>query len=219
MVEFWRAGGSGSTTSMEAARRIEADGWDGQMFMDSQSLSADPYVQMGAWAIATERLKLSTGVTNPFTRHLAVTAASAFAGVRPLSGGRAVLGLGRGIRRSPILGVDRSASPCSSAAIHDLQALLCDGEEIAFRRVRREAGADAPSLDTMSLGARARGHGAAMAPRRAAEGSARRGGHGPEGHRDVRAGGRTRHVQRRRHGRARGLGARAGARRPRAARA
>lgn len=46
------------------------------MFMDSQSLSADPHVVMGAWAMATERLKLSPGVTNPLTRHLAVTAAS-----------------------------------------------------------------------------------------------------------------------------------------------
>jgi alkanesulfonate monooxygenase SsuD/methylene tetrahydromethanopterin reductase-like flavin-dependent oxidoreductase (luciferase family) len=35
------------------------------MFMDSQSLCADPYVRMGVWAAATERLKLSTGVTNP----------------------------------------------------------------------------------------------------------------------------------------------------------
>ena len=39
------------------------------MFMDSQSLCADPYVMMGAWAVATERLELSTGVTNPLTRH------------------------------------------------------------------------------------------------------------------------------------------------------
>ena len=85
MVEFWRAGGSESATTMEAARKIEADGWDGQMFMDSQCLTADPYVRMGVWAAATERLKLSTGVTNPLTRHPAVTAAAA-ATVQSISG-------------------------------------------------------------------------------------------------------------------------------------
>src|SRR5579862_4614563 len=95
MVAFWRAGGSMSGTSAEAARKIEAEGWDGQMFMDSQSLSADPYVMMGAWAVATERLKLSTGVTNPLTRHPVVTAAAA-ASLQALSHGRAVLGIGRG---------------------------------------------------------------------------------------------------------------------------
>src|SRR4051794_10413934 len=94
MLELWRAGGPNSSASAAVARAVEAEGWDGQMFMDSQSLSADPWVQMGAWAIATERLKLATGVTNPFTRHLAVTAACA-ASVQAISGGRAVLGLGR----------------------------------------------------------------------------------------------------------------------------
>jgi hypothetical protein len=43
MIEFWRAGGVESSMSVEAARACEAEGWDGQMFMDSQSLSADPY--------------------------------------------------------------------------------------------------------------------------------------------------------------------------------
>jgi len=40
MVEFWRAGGPGALNPIELARAVEADGWDGQMFMDSQCLSA-----------------------------------------------------------------------------------------------------------------------------------------------------------------------------------
>ena len=95
MLEIWRAGGAESSTSPDAARRVEDAGWDGQMFMDSQSLCADPLVRMGAWATATTRLKLSTGVTNPLTRHPAVIAAS-IATVQSMSGGRAVLGIGRG---------------------------------------------------------------------------------------------------------------------------
>ena len=39
MIEFWRSGAAESTTSVQDARRVEAEGWDGQMFMDSQSLS------------------------------------------------------------------------------------------------------------------------------------------------------------------------------------
>mgnify|MGYP006315511779 CR=1 FL=1 len=57
MLEIWRAGGSNTGATPEEARRVEAEGWDGQMFMCSQNLSADPYVQMGVWASATERLK------------------------------------------------------------------------------------------------------------------------------------------------------------------
>jgi 5,10-methylenetetrahydromethanopterin reductase len=56
MIEFWRAGGVESSMSVEAARACEAEGWDGQMFMDSQSLSADPYVLMGAWARIVRKL-------------------------------------------------------------------------------------------------------------------------------------------------------------------
>ena len=47
MLEIWRAGGSNTGASPELARSIEAEGWDGQMFMCSQNLSADPWVQMG----------------------------------------------------------------------------------------------------------------------------------------------------------------------------
>ncbi|MGB8366225.1 MAG: LLM class flavin-dependent oxidoreductase [Rhizomicrobium sp.] len=150
MVEFWRAGGSGSTTSMEAARRIEAEGWDGQMFMDSQSLGCDPYVMMGVWAAATERLKLSTGVTNPLTRHPVVTAACA-ATLQSISGGRAVLGIGRGDSALAYLGYAPASLPVFRRTLHDLQTLLCGGE-VDFGA--HESVADAPSVETMSLGGR-----------------------------------------------------------------
>ena len=150
MVEFWRAGGSERTTSIEAARRIEAEGWDGQMFMDSQSLAADPCVMMGAWAVATERLKLSTGVTNPLTRHPAVIATAA-ATVQSISGGRAVLGIGRGDSALAYLGHAPASLASFRQALYDLQTLLSGGE-VAFGS--DGAIADAPSIDTMSLGGR-----------------------------------------------------------------
>jgi 5,10-methylenetetrahydromethanopterin reductase len=150
MVEFWRAGGSESATTMEAARKIEADGWDGQMFMDSQCLSADPYVRMGVWAAATERLKLSTGVTNPLTRHPAVTAAAA-ATVQSISGGRAVLGIGRGDSALAYLGHAPAGLASFRRVLIDLQTLLSGGE-VAFDT--HDSRVEAAAIDTLSLGGR-----------------------------------------------------------------
>ena len=55
----------------------------------------DTYVNVTAAALATSRIKIGPGVTNPFTRHPAVTA-RAIATIDELSGGRAILGVGAG---------------------------------------------------------------------------------------------------------------------------
>ena len=130
MTEFWRAGGSSNSTSVEMAETVEAEGWDGQVFMDSQSLGADPYVLMGAWAMATERLKLATGVTNPLSRHVAVTAGAAVT-LQQISRGRAVLGIGRGDSALAYLGHGPVSLATFRRALSDLQTLLTGGE-IAF---------------------------------------------------------------------------------------
>ena len=77
------------------AQRFEAAGWDGLYMADTQNLAADVYVSLALAAATTERMTLATGVTNPVTRHPSV-AASAIASVHAASGGRAVLGIGRG---------------------------------------------------------------------------------------------------------------------------
>lgn len=150
MVEFWRAGGSESSTSMDQARQREAEGWDGQMFMDSQSLSADPYVLMGVWAVASERLMLSTGVTNPLTRHPAVTAANA-ATLQVISKGRAVLGIGRGDSALAYLGYAPAKLAMFDRTLRDLQTLLSGGE-VAFGA--HDTLAEARSIESLSLGDR-----------------------------------------------------------------
>jgi 5,10-methylenetetrahydromethanopterin reductase len=151
MLEIWRAGGSNTGASPALARGMEAEGWDGQMFMDSQSLSADPYAQMGAWAALTDRLKLSPGVTNPFTRNLAVSAAS-IATIQSISGGRAVMGIGRGDSALAYLGYAPVKLAWFEKALETLQALL-SGEEVPFADSGSTAGA-APSHEGLSLGAR-----------------------------------------------------------------
>ncbi len=77
------------------AERAEAAGWDGITFVDSQNLVSDPYVGIALGAKVTERLQFMTGVTNPATRHPAALATVAST-VQEVSGGRVVLGIGRG---------------------------------------------------------------------------------------------------------------------------
>lgn len=77
------------------AQFAEGAGWDGLVFADTQNLAADVYGSLCLAASATTTLRLGSGVTNPVTRHPAVTA-TAIATVQAASGGRAVLGIGRG---------------------------------------------------------------------------------------------------------------------------
>ncbi|MFK8022836.1 MAG: LLM class flavin-dependent oxidoreductase [Ilumatobacter sp.] len=77
------------------AARFEGAGWDGLYMADTQNLAADVHVSLALAAASTDRMTLATGVTNPVTRHPAVTASS-IAAVHAASGGRAVLGIGRG---------------------------------------------------------------------------------------------------------------------------
>ena len=60
--------------SRQIATQLEEQGFDGVSFVDSQNLSGDVYVAMTTAVLATEELHVSSGVTNPVTRHPAVTA-------------------------------------------------------------------------------------------------------------------------------------------------
>lgn len=79
----------------EHAAKLEEQGWFGMSLTDSQNLSPDVYIALSQAAMATQRLRLGPGVTNPVTRHSAVTA-GAIASIHEMTDGRAVLGLGRG---------------------------------------------------------------------------------------------------------------------------
>lgn len=94
-LEFWHFGRPSLDDIEAQAQRCEGLGYDGLTLTDSQNLSADTYVALTLAARATSRLRLGPGVTNPLTRHAAVTA-GAIASVQEISGGRAMLGIGRG---------------------------------------------------------------------------------------------------------------------------
>jgi 5,10-methylenetetrahydromethanopterin reductase len=94
-LELWHFGRP-AVKGMEAlAVRCEELGYDGLTLTDSQNLATDTYVSLAMAARVTSKLLLGPGVTNPLTRHAAVTA-GAIASVQELSEGRAVLGIGRG---------------------------------------------------------------------------------------------------------------------------
>jgi 5,10-methylenetetrahydromethanopterin reductase len=129
-VEMWTPGPGVPRRSAEAARRLEAEGWTGMGIVDSQCLSGDPYVAAAMAAAATSTLKLATAVTNTATRHPAV-AATAAASVQAESGGRFVLGIGRGDSALAYLGL--APAPVSQFAAHleRLQGYL-RREEVPF---------------------------------------------------------------------------------------
>lgn len=77
------------------AQRIEAQGFASLLLTDSQNLAPEAWSCLALAAQATTTLRLGTGVTNPITRDSALTAASALT-LQVESGGRAILGIGRG---------------------------------------------------------------------------------------------------------------------------
>jgi 5,10-methylenetetrahydromethanopterin reductase len=114
----------------QMARMVEERGFDGIGIVDTQNLAADPYSELCLAAHATKHLKLRTAVTNPVTRHPAVTA-SAIATVQAESGGRAVLGIGRGDSAVAKIGDRAPSSKDFARYISQVQGFL-RGEEVTL---------------------------------------------------------------------------------------
>jgi 5,10-methylenetetrahydromethanopterin reductase len=113
----------GSVTAQ--AERAQSLGWDGITFTDSQNLVGDPFVAVALAAAATDTLRFATGVTNAYTRHPAALANVA-ATVQETSGGRFVLGIGRGDTALFHLGMKPMPVTQFVAAVTDLQAYLAN---------------------------------------------------------------------------------------------
>jgi len=66
----------------------------------------DVYSTLAVISLITNKIKLGTGVTNPYTRNVAVTASS-IASINEISGGRAILGIGPGDKATfDAMGID-----------------------------------------------------------------------------------------------------------------
>jgi 5,10-methylenetetrahydromethanopterin reductase len=77
------------------ARLGESRGFETVWVGDSHLIWREPYVTMTACALQTSRVRIGTGVTNPLTRDVTVTA-SGFLALQELTAGRMVLGIGLG---------------------------------------------------------------------------------------------------------------------------
>src|ERR1700721_737990 len=84
----------------------EADelGFTHAWFYDTQMLTADCFVAMGAAAVKTSRIRLGTGVLVPSNRIAAVTA-NAFATLNQLAPGRIDFGVGTGFSARRAMGL------------------------------------------------------------------------------------------------------------------
>jgi 5,10-methylenetetrahydromethanopterin reductase len=111
---------------------IEGLGFDHLWLTDSSLHARNCYSYLTLAATRSSRLLLGTAVTNPVTRHPAITAAAA-ATVDEVSGGRLILGIGAGdrpllalgLRPSPLAGIEAAISAIRqlwSGAEVDLQA-------------------------------------------------------------------------------------------------
>ena len=129
-VEVWTNGAGMPKAFVNRAQQAEHAGFDGITIVDSQNLSGDCYVALALAAHETERIRLGTGVTNPFTRHPAVTAC-AIATVHAESGGRAVLGIGRGDSALAHLGYAPAPVSVLEHYLERLQGYL-SGEAVPF---------------------------------------------------------------------------------------
>jgi 5,10-methylenetetrahydromethanopterin reductase len=127
-VQVWLHTFSFPHRTAALARQAEAWGFTGLMVADSQNLNADVWIELALAAAATERLLLGPGVTNPATRHPAVTA-SAAATLQEESGGRAVLGIGRGDSALSQIGREPVHVAEFERALAEIQGFL-RGEEV-----------------------------------------------------------------------------------------
>ncbi len=135
--EFWIARPThywGMQQPMDATfafgRLYEDAGLDGLLLFDTQNLAPEVYVCLTAIAKETNRLQLGTGVTNPKTRHAAVTA-SAIATLHAVSSGRAYLGIGRGDSALAHIGYVPAKVTNLEAYIDNLNSYLA-GAEVPF---------------------------------------------------------------------------------------
>ena len=113
------------------AADAEAAGVDGFWYADER-FYRDTYSVLALCAQATTRIRLGPGVTDPYTRHPAITAA-ALATLDEISGGRAVLGIAAGVSGFRNLGIDASHPAVAVREGLEVIRRLLAGETVNYR--------------------------------------------------------------------------------------
>lgn len=151
--------------SWKVAQRAEELGFATAWFYDTQMLSADCFVAMGAAAVKTRRIRLGTGVLIPSNR-IAAVAANAFASLNKLAPGRIDMGLGTGFTGRRAMGLGAMKLKDFEEYIRVMLALL--REEIVETEIegqRRKIRLLNPELGLIDTRTPMRLHIAAAGPR------------------------------------------------------
>lgn len=109
--------------SWKLAKRAEELGFTHAWFYDTQMLSADCFVAMGAAAVNTRRIRLGTGVLVPSNRIAPVTA-NALATLNKLAPGRIDFGVGTGFTARRAMGFGAIKIKAMEAYIGQVYGLL-----------------------------------------------------------------------------------------------
>jgi 5,10-methylenetetrahydromethanopterin reductase len=116
---------------VEIGIRAEALGYD-DLWIADERFFREAYTLLGLIAARTSRIRLGPGVTDPYSRHAALTA-MAIATLDEVSGGRALLGLGAGVSGFRELGVDASRSAVAIREAVELIRRLLAGETVTVK--------------------------------------------------------------------------------------
>ena len=149
MVEFWTTAMGLPPVVVKAAIQAEERGWDGIGTPYAPTMAPDPYVSLSAVAAETSRIKVVTWVATPAS-HTPAAAAGSIKTVQALSGGRAVLGLGRGDSAMAYLGMAPAPVKFFEAYVSRLHNYLQD-EPQPFD-LDLDGGGHFPPVERLGLG-------------------------------------------------------------------
>jgi 5,10-methylenetetrahydromethanopterin reductase len=115
----------------DVATRAEALGYD-DFWLADERFFREVYATLTLIATRTSRLRLGPCVTDPYSRHPALTA-MAIATLDEISGGRAVLGMGAGVSGFKELGVNADRSAVAIREAVELIRRLLGGESVTLK--------------------------------------------------------------------------------------
>jgi 5,10-methylenetetrahydromethanopterin reductase len=113
------------------AQLAERTGYD-YVWLADERFFREVYASLTLCALRTERIKLGPCVTDPYSRHPALTA-MAIATLDEISGQRAVLGLGAGVSGFRELGIEREQPAIAMREAIALIRRLLAGETVSYQ--------------------------------------------------------------------------------------
>jgi 5,10-methylenetetrahydromethanopterin reductase len=124
-------GNAGPDRLIQVAQLAERSGF-GQIWLADERFYREVYSYLSVFALNTKSILLGPCVTDPYSRHPAMTAA-AMATLDELSGGRALLGFGTGLSGFAAMGVVREKPVRAMAEALDIIRQLLTGETIDYK--------------------------------------------------------------------------------------